>query len=36
VNHIHSLGAFIVLGVGGIVASCVILLVWFRRSGFFE
>jgi magnesium transporter len=36
VNRIHSLEAFMVLGVGGIVASCVILLVWFRRSGFFD
>jgi magnesium transporter len=36
VNRIHSLVAFMVLGVGGIVASCVILLVWFRRSGFFD
>jgi magnesium transporter len=36
VNRIHTFGAFLVLGAGGIVASCVILLVWFRRSGFFE
>lgn len=36
VNHIHSLGTFLVLGVGGIVAACVWLLVWFRRSGFLD
>ncbi len=36
VSHIRSTGAFLVFGVGGIVASCVILLIWFKRSGFFE
>jgi magnesium transporter len=34
VDHIKSLEAFIVYGIGGLVASCLILYVWFRRSGF--
>ena len=36
VDHIKSLDAFLVYGVGGLIASCVILFVWFRRSGFLQ
>jgi magnesium transporter len=36
VDHIKSMEAFLVLGIGGLIASCVILYVWFRRSGFLQ
>ena len=34
VDHIDTFAAFLVFGVGSMVASCVILYVWFKRSGF--
>jgi magnesium transporter len=36
VDHLHPLWTFLAFGVGGIVASSVLLLVWFRRSGFLD
>jgi magnesium transporter len=33
VDHIDSLAAFLVFGVGGLVVPIVLLYVWFRRSG---
>jgi magnesium transporter len=36
VLHVRSLWAFMAFGVGGIVLSCAILLVWFRRSRFLD
>ena len=35
VDHISSLRAFLVYGIGSLVASCVGLFAWFRRSGYF-
>jgi magnesium transporter len=35
VDHIDSLGAFLALGVGGLVVPCVALYFWFARSGVF-
>ncbi len=34
VDHIDTLAAFLIFGVGSMVASCVLLYVWFKRSGF--
>jgi magnesium transporter len=34
VRHVRSEAAFLAYGVGGIVVSCVVLLVWFRRNRF--
>jgi Mg2+ and Co2+ transporter CorA len=34
VNHISSLSTFHVLGIGTLLASCLILFAWFRRSGY--
>jgi len=34
VDHISSLWAFLVYGIGSLVASCVGLFAWFRRSGY--
>jgi magnesium transporter len=34
VDHIKSVEAFLAYGIGGLIASCLILFVWFRRSGF--
>ena len=36
VNHIDSVGDFVVLGVGGMVVPCVALFAWFRRAGFLD
>jgi magnesium transporter len=36
VVHIRSAWAFAVFGIGGIVLSCAILFLWFRRSRFFD
>jgi len=35
VDHISTFWAFAAYGLGGLVSSCVILYVWFRRSHFF-
>src|SRR5262245_47401029 len=35
VGHIHSLAAFLVFGLGGLLLPTLLLLVWFRRSGHF-
>jgi magnesium transporter len=34
VDHIKSFEVFAVYGIGGLLVPCVILFVWFRRSGF--
>jgi magnesium transporter len=34
VGHVTSLWTFLVFGIGGLAASCVVLFVWFHRSGF--
>jgi magnesium transporter len=34
VAHIDSLGAFLGFGIGSLVASAILLLVWFRRAGY--
>jgi magnesium transporter len=34
VAHVDSLGAFLGFGIGSLVASAVLLLVWFRRAGY--
>src|SRR2546427_778352 len=34
VDHISSLRAFLAYGIGSLVASCVGLFAWFRRSGY--
>jgi magnesium transporter len=36
VRHVDSFWAFMVFGVGGAVASCVILFTWFRRRRFLD
>jgi len=36
VRHIDSLGDFLVLGIGGMVLSCVLLFAWFRLAGFLD
>ena len=36
VRHIQPLWAFLVYGIGGILMCTVVLLIWFRRSGFLE
>ena len=36
VRHVNTFWAFAVFGVGGAVASCVILYAWFRRNRFIE
>jgi magnesium transporter len=36
VLHVRSQAAFLTYGVGGIVLSCVILFLWFKRSRFFD
>ena len=36
VRHIQPVWAFWVFGIGGILLCTVVLLVWFRRSGFFD
>jgi magnesium transporter len=36
VLHVRSLWSFLVFGVGGALASCVILYAWFRRQRFLE
>ncbi len=36
VRHVDALWSFLVFGVGGAVASCVILFVWFRRQRFLD
>ncbi|HKG39075.1 MAG TPA: magnesium/cobalt transporter CorA [Conexibacter sp.] len=36
VLHIRSQAAFLTFGVGGIVLSCAILFLWFKRSRFFD
>jgi magnesium transporter len=33
VDHIDSLAAFLLLGIGGLIVPIVLLFVWFRRSG---
>lgn len=35
-NHIRSGTTFLIFGVGGIVLSCVLLLLWFTRARFFD
>jgi magnesium transporter len=35
VDHISSLTAFLAYGVGGTIAAALVLMWWFRRSGFF-
>ena len=32
-SHLHSLAAFLVLGIGGLLVPCVALYVWFARGG---
>ena len=34
VNHVRSMEAFLAYGIGGLIAPCVILFIWFRRSCF--
>src|SRR5450755_558553 len=36
VRHIQPLWAFLVYGIGGILMCTVVLLIWFRRSGFLD
>jgi magnesium transporter len=36
VSHVDTFWAFLALGVGGSVASCLILLLWFRRERFLD
>lgn len=36
VLHVRSQAAFLTFGVGGIVLSCAILFLWFKRSRFFD
>jgi magnesium transporter len=36
VNHIRSLPAFLVFGLGGVVVTCLALYMWFKRSGFLD
>jgi hypothetical protein len=36
INHLKSLPVFLGFGVGGIVACIVVLMVWFKRSGFLD
>ena len=35
VRHIDTFGAFMAFGIGGILVPAVLLLLWFRRSGYF-
>ena len=34
VRHITSFWAFAAFGIGGLIVSAVVLVIWFRRSGF--
>ena len=34
VDHIRSFEGFLILGGGGLVVPCIVLFIWFRRSGF--
>jgi magnesium transporter len=34
VDHIKSFDGFLILGGGGLVVPCIVLFIWFRRSGF--
>ncbi len=36
VNHLKSLPVFLCFGVGGIVACIIVLMAWFKRSGFLD
>jgi magnesium transporter len=36
VDHIHSLSAFLIFGIGGIVACTILLMIWFKRGGFLD
>jgi magnesium transporter len=36
VDHVKSFEAFAILGLGGLVVPCIVLFIWFRRSGFFS
>jgi hypothetical protein len=35
VDEISSATMFFVVGIGSLVVSCVLLLLWFKRSGYF-
>jgi hypothetical protein len=35
VRHVSSAGAFFLLGIGGVIVPLAILLVMFRRAGYF-
>ncbi len=36
VRHIDSATAFVLLGIGGLLVPCLLLVVWFRRGGYVE